>query len=135
MGPWCYVDAKACKYPPLNDTTGQSYGWCENNQSRTTYDTGALPRERRPMLRLGRAGGMRCNMELSQARPEQHSVPVPDEERAAVCCACSKQLGQGVLGAKCAPHMGLLKHLGVCRKTDVLRAALERAVLRAQPRR
>ena len=48
MGPWCYVDAKACKYPPLNDTTGQSYGWCENNQSRTTYDTGALPRERSP---------------------------------------------------------------------------------------
>ena len=46
MGPWCYVDAKACKYPPLNDTTGLSYGWCENNQSRTTYDTGALPRER-----------------------------------------------------------------------------------------
>lgn len=41
MGPWCYVDAKTCKYPPLNDTTGQSYGWCTNEASTTTYDTGA----------------------------------------------------------------------------------------------
>ena len=44
MGPWCYVDAKTCKYPPLNDTTGQSYGWCESDRSRITYDTGALQR-------------------------------------------------------------------------------------------
>ena len=67
------------------------------------------------MLRLGRAGGMRCNMKLSQARPEQHSVPMPDGERIAMCCAYSKQLWQGVLGAKMCPTHGMLKRLGVCR--------------------
>jgi hypothetical protein len=58
MGSWCYVDAKTCTYPSLNDTTGQSYGWCQNNQSTTTYDTGARP----ALPRKGLCGCSACRL-------------------------------------------------------------------------
>ena len=74
MGSWCYVDAKTCTYPSLNDTTGQSYGWCQNNQSTTTYDTGARP----ALPRKGLCGCSACRLHI---RPPSQALRCDKFER------------------------------------------------------